>query len=457
MDLEKLLKQRSQHQARLVEIVEGAEKEDRKLNDAEDKEYSSVLAKIKDLDDRIKRARDLAAMESQHASDVQALSAPNDQPYAAAPADHVNRGQSKQEKKDLAKFSFLKALQGTLKDGRLAGIEAEMHQEGVREMERSGCRASDGVAVPSIILNRGSRRYAGYRNDMTTSSGAGGELIATETRAPIDVFYDAMVLDRLGATVLTGLTGNQSFPVMGAASQPTEKAENATADEVQATTSSVSMTPNRLPVFTELSNQLVRQDNASIENWLQSHLFRNMALRMQYGAINGSGSSNQPLGVLNTGGLSLVALGTNGDAPTRTTITRLKGTVSVANAHDGSLGFLTNSKVETTLNETKTDAGSGQFVWPMETPDRLGGAPVGVTNAVPSNLVKGSSGTVCSAIIYGNWSDLIIAQWGGIVLLNNPYTKMTQGLNQIGLETFYDVLTTRAASFAATKDALTVI
>ena len=39
---------------------------------------------------------------------------------------------------------------------------------------------------------------------------------------------------------------------------------------------------------------------------------------------------------------------------------------------------------------------------------------------MPSNLTKGT-GTNLSAIIYGNWADLIIGYWSAFDLLVNPY------------------------------------
>ena len=63
-------------------------------------------------------------------------------------------------------------------------------------------------------------------------------------------------------------------------------------------------------------------------------------------AINGSGSSNQPLGILNTSGIGSVAGGTNGLAPTLDHLLDLKKEVAVDNADVASCGYLTNAKDE---------------------------------------------------------------------------------------------------------------
>ena len=463
MNLDELLKQRSELQAKLVSIVEKAEGESRELNKDEDKEYKDTLTKVKALTNRIDRIREVNDLGAAAANDQQQLTEPQGQAYASAPADHIQRGNSNAENRDLRNYSFRKAFLASRQLGKLEGLEKEMHQQGENEIIAIGTSPNDGVHIPEAVMWAGSRINGGqgqmnaYRNDMTKAATQGGDTIATDLRAPIDVLYDALVLTSLGVTTWFGMQGNLSVPVMGSTAKPTEKSETGAADEVTGTTSAVPLAPERLPVVTEATSQLLRQSSINIESWLRNNLFTNMAIRMQDMAINGSGSSNQPTGLLQTGGLTLVALGTDGAAPTRTMLTRQLGKVDIANALMGNLGWLTNGKVRTTLQETKKDAGSGQFVWNEETPNQLMGYTAAVTNSVPSNLVKGGSGSVCSAHIFGNFSDLVIAQWGGMTLLSDNITKFDTGLIRIGAETFYNSLVTRAASFAATKDALTTI
>jgi hypothetical protein len=73
---------------------------------------------------------------------------------------------------------------------------------------------------------------------------------------------------------------------------------------------------------------------------------------------------------------------------------------------------------------------------------------------VPSTLTKGSSSGIAHALIFGNFADLLVGQWGGVEFLVNPYAKDTEGIVRINAWTFYDVLVRRAQSFAAMKDAL---
>jgi hypothetical protein len=78
-----------------------------------------------------------------------------------------------------------------------------------------------------------------------------------------------------------------------------------------------------------------------------------------------------------------------------------------------------------------------------------------VTNQVPSNLDKGTSTGVCSAVIYGNWADLLIGLWGGLDLTIDPYASSTTGaIRAVALQDV-DVAVRHPESFAAMQDALT--
>jgi HK97 family phage major capsid protein len=151
-----------------------------------------------------------------------------------------------------------------------------------------------------------------------------------------------------------------------------------------------------------------------------------------------------------------VAGGTNGLATTLTHLLSLVAAVANANADQGSTGFLVNSKVEAKLRGTPRVASTDSEMLLNDGQTTLIGRPLHVSNNVPSNLVKGSSGAVCSAIIFGNFADLVIGQWGGgIDLLVDPYTLSTSGQLRLVAQGFFDILVRRAESFAAQKDALT--
>jgi len=74
---------------------------------------------------------------------------------------------------------------------------------------------------------------------------------------------------------------------------------------------------------------------------------------------------------------------------------------------------------------------------------------------VPSNLTKGTNSGVCSAIIFGNFSDLVIGMWGGLDLMVDPYTGSSAGTVRVVALQDVDVALRNTVSFATMVDALT--
>ena len=116
-----------------------------------------------------------------------------------------------------------------------------------------------------------------------------------------------------------------------------------------------------------------------------------------------------------------MAGGTNGLAPTLDHLLDLKKEVAVDNADVATCGFLTNSKVEAVLAKAKDSQGQ-YLLSPYGTElgrSQIAGRRFEVSNNVPSNLTKGS-GTGLSALIYGNFSDLLIGMFGHLEILVDP-------------------------------------
>jgi HK97 family phage major capsid protein len=117
------------------------------------------------------------------------------------------------------------------------------------------------------------------------------------------------------------------------------------------------------------------------------------------------------------------------------------------------LAFLTNPKVRAKLKQTAVGTDQ-RMVW-AENGNSLMGYPAYVTTQVPSTLDKSTTTGVCSAIIFGNFADLLIGQWGGLDIIVDPYTAAKSAQINVFIHSFWDVLVRHAESFAAVKDATT--
>lgn len=359
---------------------------------------------------------------------------------AAESGTLISRG----DEKDLRRYSFVRAIQGAI-NGKLTGLEAEMHQEAVREMTAQG-GVVGGIGVPSIALRMGDYKK---RADITTAT---APLVQTNVVGFIDALYAKMLLVQMGAQTITGLRGNLSIPRVATKATAAWATEVANAADAGSDTEAVSVTPKRLACYQDISKQLIFQSEYAVEQLVRNLFIKGMSLELESASI--AGATNGPTGLLATSGIGDVAGGTNGLAPTLAHMLALVKEVAVDDADIGALGFLTNPKARWKLQSTAIETGHPERVWAVNVQDYLLGFKAGVTTLVPGALDKGTSEDVCSAIIFGNWNELVIANFGIIDIVVDEKSQAIGNKVRIVLNSFWDSYLAHAASFAAMKDAL---
>jgi len=347
---------------------------------------------------------------------------------------------------DLSGYSITRAIRQA-GQGRLDGLEAEVSQEHER---RSGS-APAGFFVPHSALIE--QRGMSVGND---SGIYGGNTVAKRVDSFIEALRPMLACARAGATIMSGLTSNVGIPRHKAASTATWKGETAELDEATPEIEEVLLQPKRIGAWTKLSKQLIVQSSPDVEAFVRRDLIEAIAVGFDYAAINGTGADDQPTGILATSGIGDVAGGTNGLAPTWAHISALVAAVANANALAGKPGFVFSTKVESKLRSTVKVTSTDSKMILEEGQTTLSGQPWLSSNNAPDDLDKGSAEGICSAILFGNWEDLILASFGHAAdLVVDPFTLATSGQTRIVIQSLADIGIRRAASFAAMKDALT--
>ena len=150
-----------------------------------------------------------------------------------------------------------------------------------------------------------------------------------------------------------------------------------------------------------------------------------------------------------------MAGGTNGLAVTMDHLLDLKKEVTIDNADAPTAGYLTNAKVEAAVSKLKD--GNGQYLLsPFGTElgrSQIAGRRFEVSNNVPSNLTKGT-GTDLSAVIYGQFRDLLIGTFGSLEVITDPYTDFAKGTVGVRALQAIDIAVRHPESFAAMTDAI---
>lgn len=381
--------------------------------------------------------------------------------------------------KEINRFSFVKALlhaSNPQDEGfrKAAAFEIECSQATRNRMGDLKKDREGGICVPVDVLSAPSGGNPALARAMTSAllqrmgvpgqqrdlvvgtTTAGGHTVATDLLGAsfIDILVNEMVVMSLGTTLLTDLNGNIAIPRQTGKASTYWVAENGSPTESQQAFDQVTLSPKTVGAFTDYSRRLLLQSSLTVEAFVRMDLARAIALAIDLAAIAGTGTSNQPTGILATSGIGSVAGGTNGLAPTWDHMVDLESAVANVNASAAGMRYLTNTKVRGKLKRTQAFSGTnGDTIWKSVQDQN---APVAISNQVPSNLTKGTSSGVCSAIIYGNFRDLLIGMWGGLDLLLDPYTGSTAGTKRLVALQDLDISVRHPESFSSMQDALTV-
>jgi HK97 family phage major capsid protein len=412
---------------------------ERDLTPEQDTQYNSLKSEIEGINKRM----GILNEEAQRAAE------------SAVVVGGFQTGESsKSEERNIEKYSFMKVLRAAANRKPLEGLEREMSQEAETELRNAGATPNGGgYLIPLVALRNIQKR------DNTATGGSpagveGGYNVQTDVNGYITALREQSRVIQLGARYIPGAIGNIQIPRENAVYSASWKdGENATTAEKTPTYEKVSLSPKRLGGFVDVSNQLLVQTSGAFENYIRQQIMQGQAEGIDIAAIEGSGSTGEPYGILNTTGIGSVVGGTDGAAPDRDDLVDLWKAVAQEKGLQGSLHYLSNPKVFAKLAKTKTDSGSGIFV--LDQNKSFMGYNFGVSNHVPSDLDKGTSTGVCSAIIFGNFQDLMITQWGGMEILVDPYTQALTGLTRMIVNTYADLAVLRPKSFAAMKDATT--
>lgn len=440
----------------MEDIFELTSKENRSRSAEEVTQFKTFEKEASDLDAEI---RDLEAVIAEKQKSAK--------PLHVQTGEEGNRDISGKEIKAIRKYSVGKLMRAT-KSGKLDGLEKEMHEEALAELTSAGVDYNrDALHIPYRAMrhmNWTGQPMGEQRVIQATVSGAGIEAIETDVMA--DQYIIALraknVLMNAGIEYITNVSGNNiALTRENAVYTPGWAAtENASASVTSPTYQAVTFSPKRLAGAVDLSNQIDIQA-PWMEGYLRRQLVAGNAQAIDIAGINGSGGSGQPRGILNTSGVGTVVGGSNGASPTRPNIVNFEQQLGTAGADLNTAKWITNFKIPEYLKKTEFSTGSGRylmdgaFIWNgLSSPSSGYGSnagdgtfaplplleyyPMFRSGNVPSNLTKGTSTTICSALIFMDVTKAKFMQWGGMGILVDPYTQALAGATRYVVNQYVD-------------------
>ena len=336
-------------------------------------------------------------------------------------------------KKEVRQFSVTRAIAALMNPGdrRLREAAAFEFEASEAAAQRYG-RTAQGIMVPTDVLGVWAKR------DLNTSDD--NEIVATNLMAGsfIDVLRNSASVMAVGARMMPGLVGNVAIPKKATASAGGWiSTEGGASSESEPTFAQVTMSPKTVGAYTDMTRQAILQSTPAIEALVRDDLTQALALAIDKGALEGSGSSGQPTGILNTVGVNKP---TNFAAavPTFAEMVALETALAEDNALLGNLAYITDAATYGGLKTKSKDSGSGMFV--LEGGEANGYRVIRSQQATAGN------------VYFGNFSDLLIGMWGGLDLTVDPYTASSSGTVRIVALQSVDVAVRHAVSFAYNND-----
>lgn len=333
--------------------------------------------------------------------------------------------------KDKKRFNLARAISAMVNPSDRRAQEAAAYEFEVSEAvsQRSG-RAAQGVLMPHSVLVR----------DMNSSDDAA--VITDDYRGDqfIDALRNASSVMAAGATTLTGLTGDVKIPRKSAgASAGWVSSEGGATSESEMTLATVSLAPKTLGAHTDVTRQLLIQSSEDVDRLIRDDLTTAIAIAIDKAALEGSGSSGQPTGILSQTGVNTVTAFA-ASTPTFPEVITLQTAVSEDNALLGNLAYIVPPAMFGALKTKEKATNTAQFV--VENDGSIAGY-----NAIVS--AQATAGT----LFFGNFSDCLVGFFGsGVDIIVDTSTHATSGTQRIVALQSVDVAVRHAVSFAFGND-----
>lgn len=378
MKLHELRAKRAQKVEAMQAMLAKAESENRNLSDTESQAFDSAKAEIRSLDQAIERAETVAELERRAEAD----------PVTEQPFQQLEQ-----------RVSVLRVLQHLIDpvNHPLNGAEAEYS----REVERRSGRKPQGLFVPFAIVEQ--------RAPILTTTVP--EVVPTVHRADlyVDAFRRALISQRLGVRILTGLSGNISIPRRDTGTSVGWLAEHQPLPETGMTFDSVTMTPRHIGAIAELSRQVIMQSSPDIENLIREDLARSVAEAVDAALIDGGATAVEPVGILRTSGTLSASLA----GPTWAQVLAMIG-VAEDNNTPGPLQWLLSPKAARKMRGMLQTVNGETFL--------MQGGQIGEIPALSTSFVP-DAGANLGTCILGDFSQTLVGIWGALDLSTNPYAE----------------------------------
>lgn len=339
--------------------------------------------------------------------------------------DYNTDGEDDKDKKDKRQsninimnkeFRLISAINSIANNRNLNEVDSAVISAGATAMRNAGISTSGQIQLSA--------------EKRTLSVATADGVVETEVENILAPLRDNSVLINAGAKYLTNLSGNVKLPVMGKGNV-TWEGEVASAKDAGNTITAKELKPKRLTAFVDVSKQFLIQDSADAEATLRADIVNAIGEKLQQTILGTAvGSETQPNGIFSI------------DASAVTSVTTFKDVCDLeAKVDDSNAGanrcYLVSNKAKAGLRNMAKSTKSTELV--MQNGE-IDGTKVYATSSIADKYIA-----------YGDFSNLVIGQWGGIDLVVDQYTVAKEGCVRLVINCYFDAVVTRPEAIAIAK------
>lgn len=361
----------------LENIKDVASTEERDLTQEENDQVDGLLAEVDNLDIKIERAEKMETIK-RNAAVVSGVTA-------------------KKEDKDLEKFTFQAAMRAAY-TGRMEGIVKEMDQEARNESRYTG-QNYRGVGIPSSVLTRA------WSTSSTNSE---------TTMSFTDQLESNLVLTSAGANFYSGIN-DMKFPVFSGVTSSWIAETGGSAVSSAGDLSAITLSPKKLISVVNMSQESLVQ-NPSLEAALQSNIAANMAATLETALLDTADVTSAPASIF-------------ADAAAGSTAAFTGATASVLeNTYIGNDGTYEGARMAYLMDADAYAAiKTSDMVTNVSAAYDMRDKTVNGFFAFVSSNVASSGVAGKEHVLFGDFSKVHIAQFGGLDFLYDPYSGAATG------------------------------
>lgn len=402
--------------------------------------------------------------------------AANDVTKVGTAADQVFKSASTKDQRRYSITNFIRSMVNEAKPGTFSKVDATFEREMSAEIAKRLKVSTSGPLIPlDSIRALGTQAIGATTGQIATSS----EAAAVETITMPEVIELLRHRPRavaLGARTMGGLQGVIRLPRQSGAATAYWLTEGLNVTESDLAMDYVTLSPKRYSMQTAWTIELLAEMSPDVESLARADMAKVRMLGLDLASISGTGSGNgQPQGLLGTSGLTFInPSGTafvssgadDGAQPLNfADILKFESLPAAADADVSTSGWMFTPEVRAQLKNTpKFAAGLAIPVWAdgVKDPDGLEVGPLGykagVTNQLPKTGAKVGSypaadytANALHTAIFGDWSQMIFADWGAVEVVVDPYTQAGNGAIVVTQRSLHDIAIRHIAAFCASK------